>query len=675
MSLQGQNVVRDWFRDNVHLNLKHRGIDINLELVSVENEIKKPGPVFIEIARKAYDLGAEFMYRVNDDTEFHGRWPKLYSHTLLSLSKPYGVVGPRSTTTQNRILTHDFVHRTHMDIFDKVYYPVELVDWWMDDWISSIYGISRTFMSKDVTVIHHVKYHGRRYEVNENNKDKLEPLVARAKRQILLWMNISAHRVNKSHIENFEYESEAMFKHKLRYVNNSGSFEEYYQIGGKRGMKKAPNKADAGRFQSFPIAKCDNASSVPNIPSSLMLHQEPLIAILVATTTRTEPFPSTKTLSLFTLMIPSLIRSLDCGFKYVIVLGYDIGDRFFDNIGGQSAVMTWFKKEILPTVGRGVKVELDLVKVKNDIKKPGPVFYEIARRSYDIGADFMYRVNDDTEFHGRWPKLYVETLMNMSKPYGVIGPRCTTTHNRILTHDFVHRTHMDIFNKKYYPLELVDWWMDDWMSLIYGINRTFMSRDVTVIHHVKYHGRRYEVNMSNQALLTPLKWQSRSRILDWMKEPSHKVDAQSITEYFHLTHPVPSESDNEDLLQFKLCDGSVEKYHEVSTPVVKPKPKPKGKSKSRKTKSTKFSKPTTFHLLPMPDCRDYIKQRAARSPLIAILTGSTSRSENNPSNTTLSIFTIMLPSLMRSLDCGFGYVVVVGYDKGDKFYDSAKVWL
>lgn len=111
------------------MELKHRGIIISLELVAVDNRLKKPGPVFIEIARRAYDLGADFMYRVNDDTEFHGRWPKLYASTLMKLSPPYGVVGPRCTTTQNRILTHDFVHRTHMEIFNMTYYPVELPDW------------------------------------------------------------------------------------------------------------------------------------------------------------------------------------------------------------------------------------------------------------------------------------------------------------------------------------------------------------------------------------------------------------------------------------------------------------------------------------------------------------------------------------------------------------------
>ena len=35
----------------------------------------------------------------------------------------------------------------------------------------------------------------------------------------------------------------------------------------------------------------------------------------------------------------------------------------------------------------------------------------------------------------------------------------------------------------YYPPELTDWWMDDWISLVYGMRRTFKAKKVSVIHH------------------------------------------------------------------------------------------------------------------------------------------------------------------------------------------------
>lgn len=52
---------------------------------------------------------------------------------------------------------------------------------------------------------------------------------------------------------------------------------------------------------------------------------------MAATTTRKINKPSTKNLSLFMYLLPSLIRTLDCGFRYEYVLGYDKGDPFYDS--------------------------------------------------------------------------------------------------------------------------------------------------------------------------------------------------------------------------------------------------------------------------------------------------------------------------------------------------------
>ena len=57
----------------------------------------------------------------------------------------------------------------------------------------------------------------------------------------------------------------------------------------------------------------------------------PLIAVMAATTTRGVPRPAIKSLSLFQLLLASLRSSLDCGFKYMFVLGYDAGDKFYDS--------------------------------------------------------------------------------------------------------------------------------------------------------------------------------------------------------------------------------------------------------------------------------------------------------------------------------------------------------
>ena len=53
------------------------------------------------------------------------------------------------------------------------YYPPELADWWMDDWISFVYGKQRTFKASQISVHHHTGAHGRRYKINRANEPKL----------------------------------------------------------------------------------------------------------------------------------------------------------------------------------------------------------------------------------------------------------------------------------------------------------------------------------------------------------------------------------------------------------------------------------------------------------------------------------------------------------------------
>ena len=204
---------------------------------------------------------------------------------------------------------------------------------------------------------------------------------------------------------------------------------------------------------------------------------------------------------------------------------------------------------------------------------------------------------------------------------------------------------------------------------------------VTVIHHVEHHGRRYEVDSRNKRLLGPLTTSAREIIVSWMKQPSSQVDAETIAEL--STYYSSVSSDAEDKLRY-ISNGSViEKYYSLGEEKAARKPgkknpsaksKPRTSARTKRVTGKKLSKPTTFHKFPMPACKsENVVSMTQSYPLVAILSGSTSRSETKPSNSTLSLFTIMLPSLMRSLDCGFRYLVVIGYDKGDKFYDSAKV--
>jgi hypothetical protein len=112
--VKGLAMTKKWFRDNVEVPMAKNGILITLRLVRINNTLKKPGPVFIAMARAAYDagiitqhlsslspfivdsydgLGAEYFYRINDDTELGQNWPLLFSTSIQALKPPYGVIG------------------------------------------------------------------------------------------------------------------------------------------------------------------------------------------------------------------------------------------------------------------------------------------------------------------------------------------------------------------------------------------------------------------------------------------------------------------------------------------------------------------------------------------------------------------------------------------------------
>lgn len=98
------------------------------------------------------------------------------------------------------------------------------------------------------------------------------------------------------------------------------------------GSSSSAGKADAGELQrSISLFTLPPQSPPDPNPLFNLSPQLPLISILAATTTRKIVDPGTKNLSLFTLLLPSLVRNLDCGFRYEYVLGFDEGDAFYDS--------------------------------------------------------------------------------------------------------------------------------------------------------------------------------------------------------------------------------------------------------------------------------------------------------------------------------------------------------
>lgn len=144
--------------DNYHALILASARDFNLR-VAVHHYPKKHRDhlPMNELMRDAARTGAEYLVRLNDDTEITSMaWLPLAVHQLLAYNPPnVGVVGPVCKEGKTSILTHDMVHRTHLDIFET-YYPPQFHNWYVDDWISEVYGRDRTTKIPGWTVHHHI---------------------------------------------------------------------------------------------------------------------------------------------------------------------------------------------------------------------------------------------------------------------------------------------------------------------------------------------------------------------------------------------------------------------------------------------------------------------------------------------------------------------------------------
>ena len=203
--------------------------------------------------------------------------------------------------------------------------------------------------------------------------------------------------------------------------------------------------------------------------------------------------------------ISSVEKTRDSRFNYSMFLGIDDDDASLGAAIEQSPYI------------RGMHTKTTLVRVPNPLHKPGPVMNGLSKAGLEAGCDYLYRVNDDTEWSdANWTSRIVDTMRAFSPPnVGVVGPTCNEGNEMILTHDFVHaKNHHTIFGS-HYPAALTDWWLDDWITKVYGPARTKKLPDVEVRHNLR--ATRYEVNHTNRNLLDGLVLEGSRLVEDFLQ--------------------------------------------------------------------------------------------------------------------------------------------------------------
>lgn len=132
------------------------------------------------------------------------------------------------------------------------------------------------------------------------------------------------------------------------------------------------------------------------------------------------------------------------------------------------------------------------------------------------GADYVHRTNDDTVYHTPAWITSATSALRAFGDVGVVGPKTWGDGFRpgLLTLDMTHRTHMRIF-AAYYPQVLSNWFVDDWISVVYG-NRSRRVRAWETTHH--FAKRRYTPATRQHKLLPSLLECGRAAVAAYLRD-------------------------------------------------------------------------------------------------------------------------------------------------------------
>jgi len=196
----------------------------------------------------------------------------------------------------------------------------------------------------------------------------------------------------------------------------------------------------------------------------------------------------------FHTFLPSFCHTASRGFVYRFYLAYDRGDQVFADQRLRDAFQRQFHAATASGYcrDRDIATKLSLVECHH-AGKPTWAQNDAMLEAYLDHVDYFYRVNDDTRMHsGGWTEKFIATLENYDPPrVGVVGPNHSGGNVGILTYDFVHRTHIEIFGF-YYPRIFTAWYADNWVTQVYSPQRSTKLADVHLTHTMAL-GRRYNL--------------------------------------------------------------------------------------------------------------------------------------------------------------------------------------
>jgi hypothetical protein len=188
------------------------------------------------------------------------------------------------------------------------------------------------------------------------------------------------------------------------------------------------------------------------------------IGIMIPTTSRNRKWVGIKNSYLYRIFLRSFLLTYCKEHTYVIYVGFDEDDPLFSNENERS--------ELDRFISIMKNVELKWISLRGIKRGHLTVMWNgLFKMAYDEKCDYFYQCGDDIEMVDKgWVNDSIH-ILKMNNDIGVSGP-LEKMQRRVLTQSFVSRQHMEIFGC-FFPPEIINWYCDNWITLIYTRNHFF----------------------------------------------------------------------------------------------------------------------------------------------------------------------------------------------------------
>ncbi len=182
------------------------------------------------------------------------------------------------------------------------------------------------------------------------------------------------------------------------------------------------------------------------------------IAFLIPTTSKDRDWKLPQETYLFKITLDSFKKTYDEEHDYIFYIGIDRFDKIFDNNNFISFFNHFIESSLKNCLIKFIY--MDNIE-KGHLSKMWNKLFNLA---YNENNDYFFQCGDDIKFLTKgWINNCI-SILDKNNNIGLTGP--LNNNLNILTQTFVHRKHMDIFGF-YFPNEIINWCIDDWINLIY----------------------------------------------------------------------------------------------------------------------------------------------------------------------------------------------------------------